>query len=87
MTMRLVLSAMRAANHCSRTGVSIPECSCRECCRSLLAIYAPALLDLGPLEQPCAIPPAIETVEQHAERRGISVAHLHRRAAQLEVKV
>jgi hypothetical protein len=84
-----VLSAMPApCNHCPHTGVSLPECSCRECCRALVARYAPALLDQGPLDVPCCTPtPLICTIESFAELHGIPVAELRRRSTLLEVEV
>jgi hypothetical protein len=48
-----VLRWMAHIHLCQCTGLSIPECSCRECCEGLLWRYAPALLDVGPLDLPC----------------------------------
>ena len=83
-----VLSPMPDARHCPHTGLSIPEWSCRACCRELLQRYAPALLNPGPLEQPCCIPsPAIRTAEDYASAHGITVAELRHRSSRLEVRV
>lgn len=58
---------------CRHTGLSTPECSCRQCCRALIWRYAPALLDQGPLEQPCAASGrGFESVEIYANPQGIS---------------
>jgi hypothetical protein len=54
---------------CSHTGLSIPECCCRQCCEALLWRYAPALLDIGPLEVPCgSAPKALEAPWSYAHR-------------------
>jgi Zn-dependent protease with chaperone function len=54
MSLRRVLRWM--SRLCQHSGIEIPECSCRECLEGLLWVYAPALLDAGPLEQPCCTP-------------------------------
>lgn len=35
-----VLQAMTNVRRCPRTGLAIPECSCRACCRRLLRCQA-----------------------------------------------
>jgi hypothetical protein len=88
MSARRVLKWMSHPRLCEHTGVSIPECCCRECCRSLLWRYAPALVDQGPLDLPCAIPTAaIQTVEGYANAHGVSEVELWRRSSQLEVRI
>jgi hypothetical protein len=83
-----VLEWMRNPRVCEHTDVSIPECSCRECCRALVSCFAPALLDDGPLDHACGVSiPAIRTVEQYADIHGISVGEVRRRSRRLEVSV
>jgi hypothetical protein len=83
-----VLRSMSNHRLCQHTGVSIPECCCRECCRALMWHYAPALVDPGPLDLPCPIViPAIQTVESYAKAHGISDAELRHRASEIEVQV
>lgn len=83
-----VLGWMSKPRLCEHTGVSVPECSCRECCRALVWRYAPALVDPGPLDLPCPIViPAIQTVESYAKTHGISEAELRHRSSQIEVQV
>lgn len=83
-----VLGWMSNPRVCSHTGVSLPECCCRECCRALMWRYAPALVDPGPLDLPCPIViPAIQTVESYANAQGISEDEVRRRASQIEVQV
>ena len=83
-----VLRAMGDRHLCEHTGLSIPECCCRECCRALLCRYAPALVDHGPLDLPCPTAiPAIQAVESYATAHGISEEELWRRSSQIEVQV
>lgn len=88
MSARRVLGWMSNPRVCSHTGVSLPECCCRECCRALMWHYAPALVDPGPLDFPCPIViPAIQTLESYATAHGISEDEVRLRASQLEVQV
>jgi hypothetical protein len=67
------VSASMALRLCPQTGVTIPECSCRRCCRALVRRYAPALLDrksAGLARRHAAQP--LLTLEQYAKRHGIS---------------
>jgi len=83
-----VLRWMRDPRICEHTGVSLPECSCRECCRALVSCFAPALVEHGRLDLPCGMSiPAIRTVEQYAGLHGISVAEARDRSSRLEVIV
>jgi hypothetical protein len=83
-----VLRWMSNAHVCGHTGVSVPECSCRECCRALVWLYAPALVDPSRLELPCpVVSPAIQTVESYTNAQGISEDEVWRRASQIEVQV
>jgi hypothetical protein len=83
-----VLWLMSNPRVCAHTGVSLPECCCRECCRALMWHYAPALVDAGPLDSPCPIViPAIQSVESYANAHGISENQVRLRASQLEVQV
>jgi hypothetical protein len=84
----MVIASHVFPRFCEQTGVSIPECCCRECCRSLLWRYAPALVDPGPLDLPCPIAsPAIQTAESYANAHGISEDELWLRSSQIEVEV
>jgi hypothetical protein len=88
MSARRVLKWMSDPRLCDQTGVSIPECCCRECCRGLLWRYAPALVDRGPLDLPCPIVnPAIQTVESYTNAHGISEDELWLRSSQIEVQI
>lgn len=88
MTPWRVLWSMSNYRLCQHTGVSIPECCCRECCCALLWHYAPALVDQGPLDLPCAITTSpIQTVEGYANVHGISEVELWRRSSQIEVQI
>jgi hypothetical protein len=88
MSARRVLKWMSNPRLCEQTGLSIPECCCRECCRALLWRYAPALLDPGPLDLPCPTAnPPIQTVESYANAHGVSEHELWIRSSQIEVGV
>jgi hypothetical protein len=88
MNLRRVLGWMSNPRLCHHSGISIPECSCWECCRALLWRYAPAFLDFGPLDLPCGVTvPATQTVESYASAHGISEDELWLRASQIEVQV
>jgi hypothetical protein len=51
-------------------------------------LYAPALVDAGPLDLPCPIVvPAIQTLESYANVQGISEDEVRLRASQIEVQV
>lgn len=75
-----VLSPM--SGHCPHTGLTIPECSCRECCRALVRHFAPELA-----REPLAPPPGVGlcTAAEYARTRGLSVAQLRSHARSLEV--
>jgi hypothetical protein len=74
--------------HCRHTGVTIPECCCRGCCRALVRRYAPALPEPTPeqladrlLAQP------ILTLEQYARCHGLSLETVRRQAKEREVQI
>jgi hypothetical protein len=72
---------------CSQTGLSTPECSCRACCRALIWRYAPALLDIGPLDLPCPMAGReIEPFESYANSQGVSEHELWLRSSQIEAR-
>lgn len=72
---------------CRDTGLSTPECSCRECCRALIWRYAPALLDLGALNLPCPMAGRdIEPFESYANAQGVSEHELWLRTSQIEAR-
>jgi hypothetical protein len=68
-----VLWWMIEPSFCEQTGISIPECCCRDCCLRLLWHFAPALLDVGSLDMPCpVVGPAVRTIDSYTNVRGIS---------------
>jgi hypothetical protein len=73
MTAWRVLWSMSSSCLCQHTGLSIPECCCRECCRALLWRYAPALVDPGPLDLPC---PIFTTPDIQSGEAGTAFAYL-----------
>lgn len=79
-------AVLRPMRRCAHTGLTIPECSCPRCHAEQLRRYAPALSQLTPQ------PPAgllgggpLLTIEDYANRHGISPQLIHRRAQREEI--
>jgi hypothetical protein len=75
-----VLGAMSESRRCERTGLSIPECSCRPCCDALLGVCARP-------PPPPAAGAAVRTAGDFAAQMGISVPQLHEFARRQELSV
>jgi hypothetical protein len=71
--------------HCPHTGLTIPECSCRECCRVLVHRYAPKLLEARQTGLNLQAP--IIPLQRYAQGVGLSVDRLKEEAARREVLV
>jgi hypothetical protein len=76
-----VLLPMTTARVCERTGLSIPECSCRACCAELLRGCEPKPIPASSSET-VSSGAAICTAHDYAARLGISVPQLHELARQ-----
>jgi hypothetical protein len=74
-----VLPPMTTWRVCERTGLSIPECSCRACCEELLRGCEPKPRPQLPSTSSGA---AICTAHDYAGRLDISVPQLHELARQ-----
>jgi hypothetical protein len=72
-----VLPSMTTWRVCERTGLSIPECSCRACCEELLRGCEPK-----PRSPSAGSGAAICTARDYAVRLDISVPQLHELARQ-----
>jgi hypothetical protein len=70
-----VLPPMTTWRVCERTGLSIPECSCRACCEALLRGCEPKPI-------PAGLGTSICTARAYAGRLDISVIQLHELARQ-----
>jgi hypothetical protein len=82
------VSISMTPRRCPQTGVTIPECSCRSCCRALVSRYAPALCDPEPADpaRRLAAQPLL-TLGQYGKRHGISPEAVRKQAAEREVRV
>ena len=82
------VSISMTLRHCPQTGVTIPECSCRRCCRALVRRYAsaPAEPSAEQLVGRLAAQPIL-TLEQYARLHGISPAAVREQAAEREVRI
>ena len=70
-----------------RTGLLIPECSCRVCCEATLRSCAPPAI--GPLTvrpKPLASDGPVWTVTEVADRLATTIAQLHQRLRRSEVQ-
>jgi hypothetical protein len=85
MSAESVLSVMSPARYCRHTGLSIPECSCNACHLEQLRRHAPMLLKGRPPTLDLEAP--IVSLERYARSRGMTVAELRHRAAQLEARI
>ncbi len=79
-----VLSPMSPLRRCSETGLTVPECSCRVCCRAQLRRFAPQLAQASPRRTTAF---AVYGVEEYARTEGITVLELKRRARIAEVRL
>lgn len=76
-----VLPSMMTWRVCERTGLSIPECSCRACCEELLRGCEPKPPAAISTPSPSSAP-AICTARDYAACLDISVPQLHELARQ-----
>jgi hypothetical protein len=78
-----VLGAMSDRSHCERTGLSIPECSCRRCCQAQLRRHGAPSRSVAASPDPGTRPSdpfdpgqAIWIASEYAAQSGLSTAQL-----------
>jgi hypothetical protein len=68
--------------------VTIPECSCRRCCRALVRRYAPPSADPDAVDLAQRLAgAAIVSIEDYAAAHGLTVETVRKQAAEREVTV
>lgn len=82
------VSISMSLRHCPQSGVTIPECSCRRCCRALVRRYAPVPPEPTPeqLARRLSSQPLL-TLDEYAKRHGISPDTVRKQAKEREVQI